>query len=188
MNEPNQTLAEDLAYVRRAVAGSDRWRSPSSIYFVWALITLIGFSMVDFAPRSVPFYWLIAAPAGFLASMWLGWQGARRGGMSNRVLGGRIFKHWLGLLIGCSLTGLATWAGVLDWRGLGTMIVLISALAYYFAGIHGERSWLYISFVLAAAYVALLFISGPVWTIAGVVIAIALIAGGIAARSPAGAE
>ena len=76
-------LESDLNFVRNVVNGSARSKSPSSLYFLWAVIVAIGFSLVDFRVELVPQYWAVAGPAGFLVSAYLGWSYAQRIGQPS---------------------------------------------------------------------------------------------------------
>ena len=60
-------LEQDLGFLRRAVDGAAP-RSPASIYFLWAVLVLAGFALVDLNENRVGLYWMIAGPAGGLIS------------------------------------------------------------------------------------------------------------------------
>ena len=89
-----ERLEGDLSFVRGALDASTRSKSPSALYFLWAAIVLIGFALVDFQPDLVPEYWTVAAPAGFVASAYLGWRHARRIGQGSASAGRRHLLHW----------------------------------------------------------------------------------------------
>ena len=56
---PNQ-IESDIGYLKDLVRKADRVPTPASIYLLWALVVLVGFALVDFAPREVGVYWMIA--------------------------------------------------------------------------------------------------------------------------------
>jgi hypothetical protein len=78
----------DLHYVQEVVRSSERRSAPKAIYFLWAVICLVGFTLVDFAPRRVGIFWMIAGPAGFVASAGIGWWWAAAGEDSGGKPGG----------------------------------------------------------------------------------------------------
>jgi hypothetical protein len=175
-------LEEDLGYVRAAVARMDRSPAPAAIYFLWAAIVCAGFALVDLAPRAVGLYWLAAGPAGFALSMWLGRRAARRAGEVDRAETRRHALHWLGLLGAGGLAVLLVTAGRIDWYGFGAVVVLLSALTYWLAGVHHDRAMLAVGALLGAGYAVVVLLPGPMWTLTGVLIGGALAAAGWSAR------
>jgi hypothetical protein len=174
---------QDLDYVRRAIHRDAGGGLPVSIALVWAAISLAGFTLLDFAPRRAPAFWAIAAPAGFLASVWLGRRRALADGRRDEAEAGRWLWHWLGLGAAIGLAFLAPVAGVTDWEGLGATILLLLAVAYLTAGVHLHRPLVWVAAVLAAGYLAVLFAPGPKWTVVGLATAAALLAAaGLAGR------
>ena len=45
-----EQLEGDLRFVRAAVESTDRPRAPAAVYFLWAVIGLVGCSLVDLRP------------------------------------------------------------------------------------------------------------------------------------------
>jgi len=105
-----QQLESDLNYVREAVQRSDAPKSPPSIYYYWAVASLIGVAY-------------------------------------------------------------GTWSADIA----GHLILLILSLTYFLAGIHLDRSLLWVSAMMVAGYLALFFLNGPVWTVTGVAVALGLV-------------
>jgi hypothetical protein len=168
-------LQSDIAYVRDTVNRVGPARAPASIPLLWAAITAVGFPLADFAPARVGLFWMIAGPAGFIASALLGWRDARQRGQLNRVEGARWSAHWASLLLAIFLAVLLLESGQLTQKGFEALILLLLALVYFLAGVHLERRMLWIAPVAAGAYVVVLFITGYVWSIVGAVLAIALV-------------
>jgi hypothetical protein len=185
-------IEEDLGYVRAALGRGRRGQSPAGIYFLWAAIVLAGFSLVDLAPRIVGLYWLIAAPVGFLASAWLGWRASRRMGELDRAAGRRQMLHWLGLLIAGALAVLPVVAGhgsggqgsggQASWYGFGATVVLLSALTYWLAGVHGDRPLLVVGALLFGGYAVVVLLPEPAWIVLGVLSGTAMAVAGWSAR------
>ena len=66
-------------------------------------------------------------------------------------------------------------AGHLPWAAFGLLVVLLLALSYFYAGLYLDRRMLAIGGALAACYLVTLFIPGYQWTLAGVLVAGALV-------------
>lgn len=175
-------IEEDLGYVRAAIGRGQRGRSPAGIYFLWAAIVLVGFSLVDLAPGIVGVYWLIAAPVGFAASAWLGARASRRLGELDRAAGRRNLLHWLGLLIAGALALLPVVSGQGSWYGFGATVVLLSALTYWLAGVHGDRPLLVVGALLFGGYAVVVLLPEPAWIVIGVLSGGALAVAGWSAR------
>ena len=172
-------LKGDLHFVRAVVETADRDGSPTMIYFLWAIVGLCGFALVDFGHTWVPLYWSIAGPAGFLASAYLGWRHARRTGQVTAPAGSRYLLHWGGMLTAIFLAVLMPIGGLLQWDGLGPAILLILALGYFQAGVHLDRALLWIGLLMGAGYLFVLFVSVYAWTVVGLVLATALTIAGL---------
>lgn len=175
-------VRDDLSYVRQAVEKGERPGSPASIYFLWAAIVLAGFTINDLAPAWANPFWAVAAPAGFAASAVLGYRSSRRQGQADREEGVRWMLHWGGLMAAILLSGLSVLRGGVDWDGFGATIVLLAGLSYFLAGVHLDRRLFWIAPVMAAGYAVVLLVPGRAWTLAGVLVALALASTGLAAR------
>jgi hypothetical protein len=168
-------LQSDIAYVRETVVRAEGPRAPSSIPLLWAAIVAVGFPLADFAPARVGLFWMIAGPAGFVASCALGWWDARRRGQLNRSEGAKWSAHWGGLLLAIGLGSLLIPSHQVSQKGFGSVILLLLSLVYFLAGVHLDRRLLWIGLLTAAGYVAVLFLTGYVWTIVGGVLAVSLV-------------
>ena len=169
-----ERLKEDIAYVRAATERSGEIPTPS-IYLLWAAIALCGFALVDFVDddRWVGRYWLVAGPAGFCLSAWLGWRANRRSGQLDRQTGRRWGLHWLAFMAAGALGNVLVATGQLTQSGMASLWVLLMALANFHAGVHLDRRMLPIGLILGAAYLATLWVTEYGWTAAGVVTAAA---------------
>ena len=172
-------LKSDLRFVRGVVEGAERPGSPVAIYFLWAIVGLIGFSLVDFHATWASAYWRIAGPLGFLASAVLGWRHARRSGQVDVAIGRRHLLHWGGMLTAIFLAGLMPLSGVLPPAALGPAILLILALGHFQAGVHLDRTFIWVGLLMSAGYVFVIFADAYAWTVVGVVVATALSIAGI---------
>jgi len=164
-------VADDLKHIRKSI---DRSRSgtPAPIYALWGLISLIGFSLVDFAPEWTGRFFLVAAPLGFIASIFLGRRTALKSGERNVSSGRKYMLHWGALLAAIVMTLPMVFAGDIAWPALARLFLIFIALVYFLAGLHLDKRMLIVSGLIAAGYLALLFSPPYGWTWTGVVIAI----------------
>ena len=169
-------LREDIAFVRAAAERADAATIPS-IYVLWAVISLCGFALADFVAdgRWVGLFWAVAGPAGFGVSAWLGYRASRRAGQGGRRIGARWGLHWFAFMAAVALGAALVAAGHLPWSGFGSLVVLLLALAYFYAGTYMDRRMLAVGGVLGACYLVTLFVPGYQWTLAGVLVAGALV-------------
>jgi hypothetical protein len=166
---------DDLRYVRRAVGRDEAGGFPTSIALLWAALSAVGFPLMDFAPRATPWFWGIASPLGFALSMWLGGRAARAAGEVDRREGARWGAHWLGLLVAIALAVLGAVSGRISWEALGAVVLLLLAVAYHAAAVHLHRSLGLVAAILAAGYLAVLYIPGRTWSLVGAATAAALV-------------
>lgn len=169
----------DLRFVRGALAASDRPHAPAMLYFFWAAAVLVGFALVDARPALVGLYWTVVGPAGFGISALLGWRHALRTGQVSFKDGRREMLHWGSMLVVIALATLMPARGILPWEGLSALILLILAFGYFTAGVHGQRSFLWVGALMGAGYVLVTLVSAYAWTMVGVAVAIALTIAGL---------
>lgn len=171
-------LEQDLDFVRHAVQRAEAVRSPAPIYFVWAAIMLVGFALIDAAPRQVSLYWSIAAPMGWIVSCLVGWSAGRHLRQLNRGAGMRQAAHWAGLLAAVVLVMILP-VHVMPRATLAPVILLFVALTYFLAGIHLDSAMTWIALVMVLAYMLTLFLPAHAWTLVGVANATALTVTGL---------
>ncbi len=167
----NERLQADLGYVRDVVRESESSIVPPATYILWAVIVLIGFTMADFATEMVGTFWLVAVPIGMIGSMVLGIRNSRRIGQIHRRLDIRYALHWFGIAAAMLLASMMVPLGMLSGRELGSVALLLTALAYYLAGVHFDTRLMWIGALTGAGYVAVLLVSTYAWTIVGVLVA-----------------
>lgn len=170
-------VESDVNFVRQVLARSETHRSPASIYLLWAAIILVGFPIVDLAPRYAGLFWMIAGPLGGLLSFFLGYRASRNAGVIRKTEGLRYTLHWLGLMGAILLLVLyfAMGRGTLTYDAFGQIILLLLALTYFLAGVHLDRPMLWSGLLMAAGFVTLVFVAKWTWTITGVVVAVAMV-------------
>jgi hypothetical protein len=167
------SIRDDVSYVRE-ITRADTLRPPSSIALLWAALVAVGFPLVDFAPSRVGVFWMIAGPAGFLASCALGWWDARRRGQMSRREGAKWTMHWLALVVAIFLAAPLLQTKQVTGKGFGALVLLLLSLTYFLGGVHLEGKLRWIGLLIAGGYVATFFLSTYVWTIIGGVFALSL--------------
>ena len=184
MDPTARKLEEDLGYVRGVVDRSGGGgRTPRAIWYLWAAICLGGFTLVDLAPERVGLYWLVAAPAGFLASSWLGWRGARAAGVESRREARAHALHWGGMMGAILLLVPLAAAGPLDGEAMGQAILVVVALGYVLGGIHLHRSLAWVGGLVVVAYGLTFLLDAWAWTLAGALVALGMV---VTARATGG--
>jgi hypothetical protein len=178
----------DLGYVRDVVRRSERHAMPAAILYLWAGISVAGFAIVDFAPRSAGLYWLVAGLTGFVLSSWLGSRHARAIGQQSHEVGKRYMLHWGGMGVAIFLLsfGASGWGS--SPRASSHAILLIVALSYWLAGVHLQPPLKWMGVIAGATYLALSLMDGfpyP-WTVAGIVLAAGLVVAGRAGGATRG--
>ena len=175
-----ERLAGDLRFVRGALNASTRpAASPSTMYFMWAVIVLLGFALIDFRTDLVPRYWAVAGPVGFLASGYLGWRHALRLGQASASDGRRHLLHWGAVLVAVALTVLLHARGAMPSETLHAVILLVLALGYFTAGLHLDRRLLWVGLLMGAGFLAVTLVSWYAWTVVGIALATSLILAGM---------
>lgn len=156
---------QDLSFITQVVERnrSERLRS-WSIWCVWALITFIGFALMDFGPHRTGCYWLIAGPLGGLFT----WYRHRHTASAHGVRQGeglRSLAHWLAMVAGQIL--LLSLCALPDQQK-AVAAILVVALAYFYMGLYRARPFLWFALLLTIGAVAIRFSHFPyVWTCLG---------------------
>jgi peptidoglycan/LPS O-acetylase OafA/YrhL len=179
MTETRQ-LQDDLHYVRHIVTQRDRQLPPgtAAIYYVWAAYTLIGYTLIDLAPRySGPFFAIGGFAAGIL-SAFIGYRASRRSGEydshTNRAAG----LHWGGgviLSIAATIALTAVIPPLREKTYAGQLTVVMIGIVYYLAGIHFDRTFLWLGPILILGGICVAFIPHYGWTLLGLIIAAGLV-------------
>lgn len=180
---PSDSIKQDLQYVANVVRHRDRSPGVPAIYFLWAFIVLVGFSMPDIAPRYASIFWLVAGTVGGLLSWYLGHRDALKNGVIDSELGRRHGFHWLAGGVAFLAVALPVMVGRADMVHTANSFMLVAALLYTLAGIHLERPLLWSGGVMFVAYAVLVVYNPPhAWTFAGIATAISLAWAGISTQ------
>lgn len=180
MTEARQ-MQEDLQYVRQLVDQRGPRRPPGTgaIYWVWAVYTLIGYTLIDVAPQASGPFFLIGGIVGGLLSAVIGYRARRRSGdldVRDRWLS---LLHWVGGVILCIAGTLALGAVIPPLREKaysGQLVVVMIGVVYFLAGVHLDRWFLLLGPVLMIGGICVGLVPHYGWTALGVVIAVGLTA------------
>lgn len=174
-------MEQDLRFVSAALHRS-RERGVAAIYFLWAGICIVGFTLTDFSPSHAGLYWSVMAPAGFIASCALGIRAQRRRGEVDAADGWREAAHW-----GATTVVAMVVAGALasDMETVGLifpMLLLVLALGYFLAGVHMDRRLTWLGLLLFVGALVFQWFAIPMrWTVFGVLFSAALVISGVLA-------
>jgi hypothetical protein len=174
-------IRDDLSFVRDVVARRDRqpfhFTAP---YYIWAVYVLIGYSLLDinvgWANWSFFLGWFPAGMAtGIARRMWV-----RKHGELDRVRSKRAKMHfmWGSLLAIAAVIGLACCVPVFRGPIIGQVMVILFGIIYFLAGVHFDRSFLWLGPVLVVGGIVVGFVPHYGWTVLG-----AVIAGGLCAAA-----
>ena len=117
----------------------------------------------------------MAVPVGSGVSLWVRVRTHGHVGQADRRSSIQWGLHWLGFLAAGMLRSILVVVGHLDWPGFGSLVVLLLSLTYLHFGLQIERRLLPISAVGAVCYLVTVLVSAYEWTLAGVLLATALI-------------
>jgi hypothetical protein len=170
-------LADDLAYIRSAVARRDQSRPDRiAVYASWAIYVLIGYTLTDVRPAwAGPFFalaWIPAALVTFVVQRRRRAQGEIVGPREGRLLA----LHW-GVGTALAIASAFAFCFITGVRGVasGQIIVVMIGLVYFLGGVHFDRRFLVLGPVMIAGGLLVGFIPHYPWTILGIVIAAGLV-------------
>lgn len=144
-------LQENLEFVRGAVTrGRVNVGSPA-LYFLWAAITGVGFSLPEILPEFAAYYWAGAILIGSGLSVWLGRRHTRMVGVVDRDVAHRQGMHWLASGVAISSVLVGVLIGRLRWDVALPPLVSATGLAYLLAGIHlhPPLRWVGVAFLVS---------------------------------------
>src|SRR4051794_40111524 len=89
-------LSDDLKFVREAVDRRGRAvRTPPGILYVWAAYVLIGYALIDLAPKYSPIFFAIGGCIGGMLSGYIGRREVQRSGQLDKEIHCRAGMHWM---------------------------------------------------------------------------------------------
>jgi hypothetical protein len=171
-------LQQDLHFVRTAVERGEHQEGPAAVYWLWGVITLVGFSMIDLAPQWTGLYWAVMGPLGGVLTWMMLRRVLRRHGVSNRRGMMQEWLAWGGMAVVILLLGFDAARARISGPVMGQLILLIVGYTYYLSYVRrGDRVMLAGGLVMIGGFVLLGFVSTHVWTILGICVFVALAGG-----------
>jgi hypothetical protein len=175
MSDTHQ-VQQDLHYVREVVTRADR--SPqrrAGIYWIWALYVLIGYPLMDFAPRYAGPFFMLAMIVCIAATVFLRHRNKKLAGVRARHDRSGLF--WWGgisLVILCSI-GISIIIPHISGQASGQITVMLIGILYFLSGVHYDRNFLWLGPILCVCGILVGFVPHYGWTALGVVLALGLI-------------
>ncbi len=178
MNDAN-SVAANLQFVKDAVARKERdnGMTPMWVPVLWGTIALVGCVINDFDPRFSWMYWGIVPTLGFLACWIVGGRAALAMGEYDRETGMKIGLHWGTIFYGAIPIVCLAVAGKIDGQEAGQLLILISGIVYFLAGVHFDRRWMLSGIVMILGATLLTYVTRYGWTTLGVLLFAALTIG-----------
>ena len=170
-------MQQDLSFVRQAISRRGH-RDPcrGKIYLVWAVYSLIGFSLMDLNSNYSNLFFIGGFAVAAYLSRVIGKQTARATGEFDRDLIRRTTLHFWGgiwLAMAASVGMQILVPGLRGFAG-GQLCVVLIGLVYFLAGVHFDGYFLILGPIVMVGAFAVGFISHRPWTCLGAVIALGL--------------
>ncbi|MDQ3440064.1 MAG: hypothetical protein M3478_06905 [Planctomycetota bacterium] len=178
MSEIN-SVAADLRFVKDAVARKelDATRTPMWIPALWGTVALAGCVINDFNPRYSWLYWGSVPTSAFVATWLIAGRAGLAMGEYDRETGIRVGLHWSSIFYGAIPVVCLAFAGKIDGQEAGQLLILISGIVYFLAGVHFDRRWMLSGIVMILGAALLTYVTRYGWTTLGVLLFIALTVG-----------
>src|SRR4051794_1386109 len=91
-----EQVSDDLKFVRQVVDRRDRaMRTPPGIIYIWATYVLVGYALIDLAPRFSPIFFAVGGCIGGMLSGYIGRREVRRSGEFDKEIHRRAGMHWM---------------------------------------------------------------------------------------------
>ncbi|MGD0461111.1 MAG: hypothetical protein ABSB74_01355 [Tepidisphaeraceae bacterium] len=173
MSDTHQ-LQQDLHYVREVVTRAERWPRGRVGYWIWALYVLIGYPLIDLAPRYARPFFIYAGVVCLAASLFVQYRHKKSAGV--RTSRNRAGLFWLGGSLLIVLCAIAICVAIPGVRGQapGQIVVMMVGIFYFLGGVHYDRNFLWLGPVLCVGGVLVGFVPHYGWTALGIVFALGL--------------
>lgn len=182
-----QQATDDLAYVRRAIQRRRGLIADAApIAWVWAVYVLIGYPLLDFAPKAGGIFLAVGGLVAGVASSLLGRWMSRRGGEADSAEAVSLAVHWGSIAVGVLAAMALAVTGQISSSTAGQVSALAVAMAYLTAGAHYDRWFCILGLLLAGGAVGVGLMPSLGWTALGALLALGLIAPTLVPRREAG--
>jgi hypothetical protein len=136
------------------------------VLLILVLLSIIGVGIIDFSPQAGHSYWLAMVPVFAAACLTLEWRrGREKGRRWAEVLRTQALL-WFGLLLAVQLVYLLLHTGRLDFENTGLIIVLLLALATFYAGISLDGRLFFVGGILGAVVAGEAYLETYFWLLA----------------------
>ena len=179
MSEIDSSVAANLQFVKNAVERKERDanRTPMWIPVLWGTVALAGCVVNDFNPRHSWLYWGLVPVLAFLASWLIGGRAALASGEYDGATGIRVGLHWSSIFYGAIPVVCLAFAGKINGQEVGQLLILVSGIVYFLAGVHFDRRWMLSGIVMILGAALLTYVTRYGWTTLGVLLFTALTVG-----------
>jgi hypothetical protein len=179
--DQQQQLQSDLDYVRTALDRGASGAHPAAVYFLWAVITFFGFTLLDHRPDLAGLYWMIFGPLGGVLSAMLGRRSARARGQAFQTNARRHWLHWSALVAAILLLLPLSARGQISPLEIPRLVLLLTAFAYFTGGAYLDPRLRWIAAVVAGCYLMTVVQRQMphLWTVTAAIVAASFVACGI---------
>jgi hypothetical protein len=175
-------IRDDLSFVRQVVARREGVpASFSAGYYIWAVYVLIGYCLLDINVHWANWFFLLgwfpgAVASGIARRYWI-----RKYGEYDQTRLKKAKLHFAvgGLLAVASVIALACCAPTFRGPITGQVSVILFGMIYFLAGVHIDRSFLWLGPILIIGGIVVGLVPHYGWSALGVVIAGGLCVAGI---------
>jgi hypothetical protein len=172
-----QQAMDDLRYLRQAVRPRRALITDAApIAWVWAIYVLVGYPLLDFAPKAGGIFLAFGGLFAGLLSALLGRWMSRRAGEADPAGSTRQALHWSSIAVGVIAAMALALTGQIDASMAGQVSVLAVAMVYLTAGAHYDRWFFVLGAILAIGAVGVGLMPALGWTTLGALLALGLIA------------
>ena len=178
MTQPDQ-IRDDLSFVRDAIARREKTQFAfTAPYYIWAVYVLIGYTLLDINAHWANAFFLLGwipagAATGIAKHFWVRKRGELDAAMSHKA---KLHFMWGGLLASAAVIALACCEPSFRGPVTGQVAVILFGMIYFLAGVHLDRSFLWLGPVLIVGGIVVGFFPHHGWTGLGLVIAAGLCA------------
>src|SRR5437660_2864352 len=164
-NSVGTDVREDLQFVRSVVERGEHQEGPTAVYWIWGVVTFIGFAMNDFAPRWDGLYWAVVGPLAGVATWLVVRRMLHRFGVADRKESVREWLQWVAMAVVIVLLAFDAGRGKIGGAVMGQLVLLVVGYTYFLTYVRrGDRVMLIAGLLMMAGFVALMFVTNYVWT------------------------
>ncbi|HEY2104825.1 MAG TPA: hypothetical protein VGH29_03530 [Candidatus Binataceae bacterium] len=135
---------------------------------------MVGLFLANYSPQAADWYWSLMFPIFGLVCLGHQLAAGKTHGMSAWQVPLQQALHWLGPIVAVRIIFLQLARGQMAADSVALMILLVLAVTAYLAGIHFDRSFVWVSIILTVAALAGTEVETYLWLI--VVLGVLLLA------------